>query len=60
MDATTTISAIGVLFAAVAAGAALKTVRLTRQIQREADIRRVLAALITIPDAARRLTSSTR
>jgi hypothetical protein len=41
-----------VLFAAIAAGAALKNVRLTRQIQREADLRRVLAALINMSDAA--------
>jgi hypothetical protein len=52
MDATTIISAVGVLFAAIAAGAALKTVRLTRQIQREADVRRALTALINISDAA--------
>jgi hypothetical protein len=52
MDATTIVSAVGVAFAAIAAGAALKTVRLTRQIQHEADLRRVLGALISLSDAA--------
>lgn len=52
MDATTIISAIGLAFAAVAAWGAWMTVRLTLQIQREANLRRVLGAVVSMEHAA--------
>ena len=48
MDATTIIAAIGLIFAAIAAWSAWRTVRLTFQIQHEADLRRLIGALISI------------
>ncbi len=48
MSATTILSAVSLLFAAVAAWGAWMTVRLTYQIRYEDDLRRVLGALIDI------------
>lgn len=50
--AGTVISAAGLLFAAIAAGGAWMTVRLTRQIRREDDIRRLTDALVGIEHVA--------
>jgi hypothetical protein len=49
------ISVIGVFFAARAARAARETVRLTREMRHDADVRRVLEALVTIQHACQEI-----
>jgi hypothetical protein len=49
--ATVAISALGTLFAAIAAWGAVMTVRLTREMMGEANISRVIEALISIEHA---------
>jgi hypothetical protein len=49
LDAT---SIIGLVFGAIAAWCAWRTVRLTRQIQRDADLRRLIGALVSIKAVA--------
>jgi len=49
---TVTVSALGLLFAAIAAWKAAEAVSVTREIQREANTRRVLDALTSIIHAA--------
>jgi hypothetical protein len=58
VSVTTITSAVGLLFAAVAAWGAWKTVRLTYQIRYEDDLRRLLGGLVSIEHAARELERS--